>query len=67
MLLKNSFGNNYLDSQMQNHINFRIGVKFSNPMQNESETMFTRQVQEYLEDGILIMPTSFNKSNFFLV
>ena len=45
MLLKNSFGNNYLDSQMQNHINFRIGVKFSNPMQNESETMFTRQVQ----------------------
>ncbi len=65
MLLKNSFGNNYLDSQMQNHINFRIGVKFSNSMQNESETMFTRQVQEYLEDGILIMPTSFNKSNFF--
>ena len=27
--------------------------------------MFTKQIQEYLEDGVLIMPTSFSKSSFF--
>ena len=65
MLLKKSFGNNYFQSEIQCHLNFRIGVKFKNFMQDQNETMFSRQIQEYLEDGILIMPTSFNKSNFF--
>ncbi len=65
MLLKNSFGNNYLKSKIQNHLNLRIGVKFTENMQSHNGTLFTRQLQEYLDDGILIMPTSFNKSNFF--
>lgn len=65
MLLKRSFGNNYLKSEIECHLNLRIGVKFKNFMQDQNETMFTRQIQEYLEDGVLIMPTSFNKSNFF--
>ena len=63
--LKKSFGNNFLKSELEVHLNLRIGVKFKEKMQDREELMFTRQIQEYLESGVLIMPTSFNKNNFF--
>ena len=65
MLLKKSFGNNFLKSELEVHLNLRIGVKFKEKMQDREGLMFTRQIQEYLESGVLIMPTSFNKNNFF--
>jgi len=65
ILIKKSFGNRYLNSQMSVHLNLRIGVKFNEKIQTKKGIMFTRQLQEYIDDGILIMPTSFNKNNFF--
>ncbi len=65
MLLKKSFGNSFLNSELNTHLNLRIGAKFSEKMQNINGVMFSRQIQEYLDDGVLIMPTSFNKNNFF--
>ena len=47
------------------HLNLRIGVKFQDEMFADNGIMFTKQIQEYLEDGVLIMPTSFSKSSFF--
>ena len=49
------------------HLNLRIGVKFQDEMFADNGIMFTKQIQEYLEDGVLIMPTSFSKSSFFQV
>lgn len=65
ILMKKSFGNRYLDSQMNVHLNLRLGVKFNENIQTKKGLMFTRQLQEYMDDGVLIMPTSFNKNNFF--
>ena len=66
MLIK-SFGNSFLKSNIQVHLNLRIGAKFNENMQLNRDLMFSRQIQEYLNDGVLIMPTSFNKIIFFLV
>ena len=65
MLIKKSFGNNYLNSVLEVPLNLRIGVKFNYEINVDKELMFSRQIQEYLDDGVLIMPTSFNKSSFF--
>lgn len=65
ILIKKSFGNNFFKSEICAHLNFRFGVKFNENMQIDSSLMFSQQIQEYLHDGILIMPTSFNKNNFF--
>ncbi len=65
MLLKRSFGNSFFKSEMSVHLNLRIGVRFQEEMFADSGIMFTKQIQEYLEDGVLIMPTSFSKSSFF--
>ena len=65
MLVKKSFGNNFLISEMDVHLNLRVGVRFKDSMQAVKGKMFTKQIQEYLNDGVLIMPTSFNKNNFF--
>ena len=50
---------------MDVHLNLRVGVRFKDSMQAVKGRMFTKQIQEYLNDGVLIMPTSFNKNNFF--
>ncbi len=65
MLLKKSFGNRFFESEMCVHLNLRIGVKFKEEMFADNGIMFTKQIQEYLDDGVLIMPTSFSKSSFF--
>ncbi len=65
MLLKGSFGNKYFKSEMSVHLNLRIGVRFHEEMFSDSGIMFTKQIQEYLDDGVLVMPTSFSKSSFF--
>ena len=64
-LLKKSFGNSFLKSEMTVHLNLRISVKFDHRIQFKEGIMFTKQIQEYLSDGVLIMPTSFNKNNLF--
>ena len=64
-LIKNSFGSKFLDSKIDVHLNLRIGVKFLDNIKVNNGVMFTRQIQEYLNDGVLIMPTSFNKNSFF--
>jgi len=65
MMIKKSFGNNFFKSELNVHLNLRIGAKFNENMQTDSGLMFSQQIQEYLNDGVLIMPTSFNKNNFF--
>jgi hypothetical protein len=64
-LIKKSFGNNFFRSSVEVHLNLRIGVKFNNEINADNGKMFSRQVQEFLDDGVLIMPTSFNKNSFF--
>jgi choline dehydrogenase-like flavoprotein len=64
-LIKNSFGSKFLNSKIDVHLNLRIGVKFIDKIKVNNGIMFTRQIQEYLNDGVLIMPTSFNKNSFF--
>lgn len=65
ILIKNSFGNKFLNSKIDVHLNLRVGVKFKDKIYANTGKMFTRQIQHYLNDGVLIMPTSFNKSSFF--
>ncbi|MDB3970549.1 GMC family oxidoreductase N-terminal domain-containing protein, partial [Candidatus Pelagibacter sp.] len=65
MILKRSFGNKFLKSEMNVHLNLRVGIKFEEEMFADSGIMFSRQIQEYIDDGVLIMPTSFSKSSFF--
>lgn len=65
MIIKRSFGNKFLKSEMNVHLNLRIGVRFDKEMYADTGIMFSKQIQEYINDGVLIMPTSFSKSSFF--
>lgn len=65
MIIKRSFGNSFFKSEINVHLNLRLGARFNENMQINSSLMFSQQIQEYLHDGVLIMPTSFNKNNFF--
>ena len=62
LLIKKSFGNSCLKSEMQIHLNFRINAVFDEEINSSLGTIFTRQIQEFIKEGILIMPTNFNKS-----
>ena len=47
--LKKKFWKQFLKSELEVHLNLRIGVKFKEKMQDREGLMFTRQIQEYLE------------------
>jgi choline dehydrogenase-like flavoprotein len=44
------------------HINLKFLVYFGTPIYAENGTMFTYQLQQFIEDGILVMPTNFNRA-----
>jgi choline dehydrogenase-like flavoprotein len=44
------------------HVNLKFLVYFKAPVHAENGTMFTYQVQQFIEDGILMMPTNFNRA-----
>ena len=46
----------------QFHINFKILAKFKSSINSENATILTHQIQEYLEDGILMMSSNHNKT-----
>ena len=51
-------------SFIQFHLNLKILAIHKNVINSSKGTMFTHQVQEYINDGILFMPTNYNKKSF---
>ena len=49
---------------MQLHLNLRISAIFKDKIYSEKGTIFTTQIQEFINDGDIFMSTNFNKSNF---
>ena len=62
-LLNKSFGRNISDAK-QNHLNLRLGAKFKENIYPDKGTIFTTQIQEYLDDGVIFMSSNINKSLF---
>jgi choline dehydrogenase-like flavoprotein len=65
LLIKKSFNNSSLKSRMYVHHNLRLNVIFNNPLNSEIGTIFTRQIQEYINDGVLFSASNFDKSYLF--
>jgi choline dehydrogenase-like flavoprotein len=42
------------------HLNLKVLVKFSDDVNATSGTMFTQQIQEFIDEGVLLMPTNFS-------
>ena len=49
---------------MNIHLNLRIGAKFKDNIYPEKGTIFTSQIQEFLDDGVIFMSSNINKSLF---
>ena len=49
---------------MKIHLNLRLGAKFKDNIYPEKGTIFTTQIQEYLDDGVIFMSSNINKSLF---
>jgi len=64
-LIRRSFGNSCLQSKMKIHLNFRLNILFKEKLNSQYGTIFTRQIQEYLSDGILFMPANFGETYLF--
>ena len=63
-LLNKSFGRNISDAKMKIHLNLRLGAKFKENIYPDKGTIFTTQIQEYLDDGVIFMSSNINKSLF---
>lgn len=64
ILLKKSLKKFFLTSKMQIHLNLRIHAKFPYKIFAERGTIFTTQIQEFLEEGALFMATNFTYDSF---
>jgi choline dehydrogenase-like flavoprotein len=64
LLIKNSLMKMFSFNRMQIHLNLRIHAKFSNKIFASRGTIFTTQVQEFLEEGTLFMSTNFTHDSF---
>ena len=64
ILLNHSLGNKIFSYDMEIHLNFRISAIFKDKVFSEKGTMFTTQIQEFIDEGDIFMSTNFNKSNF---
>lgn len=49
------------------HVNIKILAKHTGAIEPGKATIFTRQVQEYLDDGVLLMPSQSGKEAFALL
>ena len=65
ILLNHSLGNKIFNYDMEIHLNFRISAIFKDKVFSDKGTMFTTQIQEFIDEGDIFMSTNFNKSNFF--
>ena len=64
LLLSKSFGRDVGNINMKIHLNLRLGAKFKDNIYPEKGTIFTTQIQEYLDDGVIFMSSNINKSLF---
>jgi choline dehydrogenase-like flavoprotein len=49
---------------MSIHLNLRISAIFKDKINAELGTIFTTQIQEFIDNGDIFMSTNFNRSNF---
>lgn len=61
LILKKSNLSKTAGRKLQFHINLKVFASFPHAINSEKGTMFTRQIQEFESEGILIMGTNFNK------
>ncbi|MFL6870728.1 MAG: GMC family oxidoreductase N-terminal domain-containing protein [Candidatus Azotimanducaceae bacterium] len=59
-LLRNSAILKHTRINLDLHLNLRVLVKFDERIDADRGTMFTHQVQEFMNRGFLIMPSNFN-------
>ena len=64
VLINKSLGRKMFNYDMQLHLNLRISAIFKDKIYSEKGTIFTTQIQEFINDGDIFMSTNFNKSNF---
>jgi choline dehydrogenase-like flavoprotein len=64
LLINSSFGKKIFNFEMSIHLNLRISAIFKNRITAKLGTMFTTQIQEFIDNGDIFMSTNFNKSNF---
>ena len=50
---------------MQIHLNLRFNILFKDKLNSQNGTIFTKQIVEYLADGVLFCSSNFNKSYIF--
>ncbi|MDA7834670.1 GMC family oxidoreductase [Methylophilaceae bacterium] len=60
LLLKRGKISKSAGKRLQFHINLKVFAKFPNKIAANKGTIFTRQVQEYEKEGLLIMGTNYN-------
>ena len=65
LLIKKSFNNSILKSRMFVHHNLRLNIFFKEKLISKKGTIFTSQIQEYLNDGVLFSAANFDKSYLF--
>lgn len=64
ILLKKSLGKKFTSDKMQIHLNLRMHAKFPNKIFATRGTIFTTQIQEFINEGTLFMSTNFNYDTF---
>jgi choline dehydrogenase-like flavoprotein len=64
LLVNKSLEKKIFNFDMSIHLNLRISAIFKNKINAGLGTMFTTQIQEFIDDGDIFMSTNFNKSNF---
>jgi len=62
LLLKKSGLSAIAGSQLQFHLNLKVFAKFPNKINAHKGTIFTRQIQEFEKEGLLIMGTNYSPS-----
>jgi choline dehydrogenase-like flavoprotein len=60
LLLKNNKLSKVAGDNLKFHVNLKVFAKFPNAINSNKDTIFTRQVQEFEKEGLLIMGTNYN-------
>lgn len=64
LLINKSFEKKIFNFDMSIHLNLRISAIFKDKINAELGTIFTTQIQEFIDNGDIFMSTNFNRSNF---
>jgi choline dehydrogenase-like flavoprotein len=61
-LLQRSNLNKYAGKELEFHFNLKFVAEFDNKLNAQNGTIFTMQVQEFMDEGLLIMPSNYRKN-----